>query len=107
MFRRMHLAIDTKNLLRPRNAHVIDELMAEVSEAGPPSRPGKGRHQGAAGAAVEIEAQRRPEPPHSADGGRENLIDIGIALEDLAKAILRGDRDAQIGTEAFQDGKRG
>ena len=39
--------------------------------------------------------------------GRQNPVDIGVALEHRAEAILHHDGHAQIGPEAFEDSKRG
>ena len=61
MFRRVDLALHAQNLLRARDPHVVDELLAEVPEAGAIARAGELRHPGAARAAVKIQAELRPE----------------------------------------------
>ena len=62
MFRRVHRAIDTENLLRSRDPHVVHPRVAVVPEPGPQACAGKHREHETARAAVEIDAQRRTKP---------------------------------------------
>ena len=74
MFGGVDLAIHVQNFLRARDAHVVDELLAVVTEAGAVAGAGEFRHPGAARAAVEVEAELRTE---AAQGGEFGSVDLG------------------------------
>ena len=107
MFGGVDLALDAQNLLRARDADVVDELLPEVREAGAIARAGKLRHPGAARAAVQIHAEPRAEAPQRGEVRGQDLIEIGIAFEDFAEAVLHEDGDVEVRAEAFQNVERG
>ena len=97
------LAIHAQDFLRARNAHVVDELMAEVAEAGAEAGAGECRHPGAARAAVEVQAELRAPAAQRAQRRRQDFVQIGIAFEDFAEAVFHHDRQAQVGAASVSE----
>ena len=76
-----------ENLLRARDAHVVDGVEAEVGEAGAMLGAGESCHPGAGRAAVEIEAERGAALADLADGlgatfaiGANDFVDVAGAF---------------------------
>ena len=107
MFGGMHGALDAQDLLRARDANIVDGLVAEVGEAGAEGGSGEGGHPGAARAAVQIEAEVRAPVAQGEELGREEAGDVGVAFEDGAEAVFDHDGDAQVGAFAFENFERG
>ncbi len=81
--------------------------MTEVSETGPIAGSREGRHPGAAGAAVEIDAKLRTPTAQRAQVWRQNPIEIGIAFKYGPEAIFHNDGQPQVGTRALEDVESG
>ena len=99
----MHVSLDTQNLLRARNPHVIDELPPKVRESGTNGGAGEGCYPGAARPTVEIQAESGTETADGVGLRRQDLVDIRVAFEDGAEAVLDSDGEAEVGTVTFQD----
>ncbi len=107
MLRCVDGAIHVQYLLGARDMHVIHKLLAIMPKARAVTGAGEFRHPGAACAAVQVEAQLRPETAQGRQFGKMNLGKIGVAFEDLPKTILNEDREVEVWTESFQNVERG
>src|SRR5258708_16556792 len=107
MFGGVDVAVVVQNFVRGRDSHVIDELLAIVTETGAVAGAGEFRHPGAARAAVEVEAELRTETAQDGEFGRVDLGEIWVAFEDFTEAILDEDGQAEVGAEAFENVERG
>ena len=108
MFGRVHGALFAQNLLRPRDAHVVNELMRKCAESGPAARARK-RRSARRCACRRAGSGKDPGATARSAGSRwrEQRVDIGVAFEDRAKAVFHHHGDAQIGAGALQNFERG
>src|SRR5438045_1495359 len=93
----MDLAVDAQDLLGSRDAYVICEPLTVMRKACAITRSAQRGHPGTAGSSVEVYAKVGLKAAQCPELRREDLVDIGIALEDLAKAALHHHGDAQVG----------
>jgi hypothetical protein len=91
MFSRVDRAFFTENFLRAWNALIVSPLMTEVSESGTVFGAGQCGHPSAVRAAMQIQAQPRMPSAERRDGRRQNIVDVGIVLKQIAKAIFHYD----------------
>ena len=102
MLRRVYLAIHAQDLLRARNRDVVDELPAVMGEAGAIAGAGEFGHPRAARAAVKIQTELRTEAAQRGQFRRQDIGNLGIALEDFAEAIFHEHAELQIGAMPVQ-----
>jgi hypothetical protein len=102
MLRSVDGAIDIQDFLRARDVEIVGKAVAEVRESGAGGRARGGGEPCAPGAAVEVEAKGGAP---SAQGGElygQDVINIGIVLEEGAEAGFDDYGHAQIGAGAFE-----
>src|SRR5271155_2232467 len=107
MFRGVDLAFNVQNLLRSRNSQVVNELMAEVAEAGAETRARCGGHPGAPRAPVQVETKVWLHGAQGLERWWDQFVDTGVAFEDRAESIFHHDGDAKIGTRPFENFESG
>src|ERR1035438_6252749 len=107
MFGGVDGAFDAQNCLRARDVRVVNPLMTEVSESGTVSGSGQCGYPRAAVAAVQIHTQPRTPLAHCADGGRQDVVQIGIVFEERPEAVFYYHREPQVRPRASQNVERG
>ena len=103
----MHLPLDAQNLLRARDVRIVNPPMTKMSESGTPFGSGQCGHPRAAAAAMQIQTQPRTPVAQSPDGGRQNVVEVGIVFEERAEAVFHYYREPQVRPRAAQNVERG
>src|ERR1041384_5549134 len=101
----MHFPVYIKYRLRCRDSYIVNKGIAEVAKAGSPTRSGSGGEDGAAGSAVQVEAQIGTEPAHGGGGGRKNRVDIGVLFEDRPESQFNYHGQVKVGAGTFEQGQ--
>ena len=107
MLSRMDGAIDAENLLSGRYRGVVNPAWAKDIETGAEPGPGEKREARAARSAMQIQAESRTKTANLSGARREDGVDVGIAFEDFAEAVLYDGREAKIGAVRFQQMQSG
>jgi hypothetical protein len=103
----MNGAFLAKDVLRARDAHVVDGLRAKMRKPRPKRRKRCKRQRCASRASMKIDTKIRPKAGGSSGAWRKRPVDVGIAFEDCAKTVLDDDRQLNIGPAGFEQTKRG